>query len=82
MDLITCFPEPQEYDAILVMVVRFAKLAHMVSIVGTATALEIAQPFLKGWWRYHGLLRMIVSDRDPKFTNAFWMHFSRKVAKV
>jgi hypothetical protein len=20
-----------------------------------------------------------VSDRDPKFTNAFWMHFSRKV---
>jgi hypothetical protein len=34
------FPEPQGYDAILVMVVRFAKLAHMVPIVGTATAFE------------------------------------------
>jgi hypothetical protein len=22
---------------------------------------------------------MIVSDRDPKFTNAFWRHFARKV---
>jgi hypothetical protein len=23
---------------------------------------------------------VIVSDEDPKFTNAFWMHFARKVA--
>jgi hypothetical protein len=25
------------------------------------------------------LPRVIVLDQDPKFTNAFWMHFSRKV---
>jgi hypothetical protein len=25
------------------------------------------------------LPRVIVSDQDPKFTNAFWMHFARKV---
>ncbi len=42
MDLITSWPEPQGYDAILVMVVRFAKLAYMVPIVGTTTALETA----------------------------------------
>jgi hypothetical protein len=40
MDLITSLPEPQGYDAIVVMVVRFAELAHMVPIVGTATALK------------------------------------------
>jgi hypothetical protein len=40
MDFITSLPEPQGYDAILVMVMRFAKLAHMVLIVETATALE------------------------------------------
>jgi hypothetical protein len=40
MDLIRSWPKLQEYDAILVMVVRFAKLAHMVPIVETATALE------------------------------------------
>jgi hypothetical protein len=39
-NFITSLPEPQEYDAILVMVVRFSKLVHMVPIVGTATALE------------------------------------------
>ena len=42
MDLITSLPESQGYDAILLMVERFAKLAHMVPIVGTATALETA----------------------------------------
>jgi len=40
MDLMTSWPESQEYNALLVMVVRFAKLAHMVPIVETATALE------------------------------------------
>ena len=42
MDLITSLPESQEYNAILLVVERFAKLAHMVPIVGTATALETA----------------------------------------
>jgi hypothetical protein len=35
-------PESQGCNTILVMVVRFAKLAHVVPIVGTATALETA----------------------------------------
>jgi hypothetical protein len=42
MDFITSLPEPQGYDVILVMVERFVKLAHMVPIVETATALETA----------------------------------------
>jgi hypothetical protein len=27
------------------------------------------------------LPKVIVSDQDPKLTNVFWMHFSRKVGK-
>jgi hypothetical protein len=42
MDFITNLPESQGCDAILVMEVRFAKLTHVVPIVGTATALETA----------------------------------------
>ena len=42
MDFITSLPEPQGYDTIVMMVVRLAKLAPMVPIVGTATALETA----------------------------------------
>jgi ribosomal protein L21E len=79
MDFITSLPESQGYDAILVMVDRFSKLAHMVPTRGTATALETAKIFLDAWWKHHGLPRVIVSDRDPKFTSAFWRHFFRKV---
>ena len=42
MDLMTSLPDSHEYNAILLMVKRFAKLAHMVPIGGTATALETA----------------------------------------
>jgi len=73
MDFITSLLESQGYDVILVMVDWFAKLAHMVWIVEPVT------PFFKGWWRYHGLPNVIVSYRDPKFTNVFWRHFPRKV---
>jgi hypothetical protein len=40
MDFMTSLLEPQGYDTILVMVRRFAKLAHMVPIVEIVTALE------------------------------------------
>jgi hypothetical protein len=79
MDFFTSLQESKGYDAILVMVERFIKLAHMVPIVKTSTVLETAYPILKGWWKNHGLPKVIVLDRVPKFTNAFWMHFTRKV---
>ena len=79
MDFITSLPESQGHDAILVMVDRFSKLAHMVPTRGTVTAYETAKLFLDTWWKHHGLPRVIVSDRDPKFTSAFWRHFFRKV---
>jgi hypothetical protein len=41
-NLITSFSELQDYNAIMVMVKRFAKFAHMMRIVGTAAALETA----------------------------------------
>ena len=79
MDFITSLPESRGFDAILVMVDRFSKLAHMVPTKGCATALETAKLFLNAWWKHHGLPRVIVSDRDPKFTSAFWRHFFRRV---
>lgn len=79
MDFITCLPESQGYDAILVMVDCFSKLAHMVPTRRTPTTLETAKIFFNAWWKHHGLPKVIVSDRDPKFTSAFWRHFFRKV---
>lgn len=61
MDFITSLSERQMYDAILVMIERFAKLPHMVPIVGTTTPLQVAQCSLNGCWRHHMLLKVIVS---------------------
>ena len=70
---------PQGYDVIFVMVERFAKLAQCVPIVETATALETSYSILKGWWRHHGLPRVIGSNWRLKFTNAFYLYLSTKV---
>ena len=67
----TSLSESQEHDAILVMVDWFSTLTHVVPTVGTATALETTKLFIKVWWSYHMLPRVIVSDRDPKFTCSF-----------
>jgi transposase InsO family protein len=79
MYFITSLSESQDYDAKLVMVDRFSNLAHMVPTVGTATVVETAKFFLNAWWKHHRLPKVIVSDRDPKFTSIFWRHFVQKV---
>ncbi|KAL3688559.1 hypothetical protein R1sor_014868 [Riccia sorocarpa] len=79
MDFITKLPESSGHDAILVIVDRFSKLARFIPTLGTATAFTTAKTFLDGWWRFYGLPRSIVSDRDPKFTSAFWKHLYRKM---
>ena len=71
MEFITSLPESQGYNSILVMVDWYSKLAHMVPMVGTATALETAKVFLSAWCKHHWLPKLIVSDQDLKFTSAF-----------
>jgi hypothetical protein len=79
MDFITSLPESRGSDAIFVVVDRFSKLARMEPTKGTATAFETAVLFFNVWWRHHGLPKVIVSDRDPKFTSAFWRHLFRRM---
>jgi transposase InsO family protein len=79
MDFITSLPMSRGCDAIFVVVDHFSKLAHMEPTQGTAMALETARVFLNIWWKHHGLPRVIVSDRDPKFTSAFWRHLFCKM---
>jgi hypothetical protein len=35
--------------------------------------------FLQGVYRLHGLPRVLVSDRDPKFVSGFWQTLSRRL---
>ncbi|POM79365.1 Pol protein [Phytophthora palmivora] len=54
---------------ILVFVCRLSKMVHVRDKV---TGKQAAQLFLDSVFRYHGLPETIVSDRDPRFTGAFW----------
>lgn len=79
IDLITALPRTRgtRYDAILVIVDRFTKMAHYVPTVTSVTGDQLVELLLRHVVRLHGLPASIVSDRDPRFTGAAWRDFWR-----
>ncbi|KAE9301087.1 hypothetical protein PR003_g22613, partial [Phytophthora rubi] len=57
---------------VLVFVDRFSKMVHLAPVAAEVTADESAELFLDLVFRHHGLPESIGSDRDPRFTSAFW----------
>ncbi|KAE9054173.1 hypothetical protein PF010_g32652 [Phytophthora fragariae] len=47
-------------------------MVHLAPVAAEVTADESAELFLDLVFRHHGLPESIVSDRDPRFTSAFW----------
>jgi antitoxin component of RelBE/YafQ-DinJ toxin-antitoxin module len=48
-------------------------MAHFIPLKDTEKiTTDLVKIFLKEVWRFHGLPFNIVSDRDPRFTYAFW----------
>lgn len=73
MDYIFGLPrDAKGRTGVLVFVDRFSKMVHLAPVTAEVTAAESAQLFLDLVFRYHGLPESIVSDRDPRFTSAFW----------
>ena len=73
-DLITALPASGGYNAVLTFVDRLTKAVHFVPTTKDVTAKQLAQLFFANIFRVHGLPKVIVSDRDPKFTSKFWTH--------
>ncbi|KAE9336202.1 hypothetical protein PR003_g12624 [Phytophthora rubi] len=48
------------------------KMVHLAPVAAEVTADVSAELFLDLVFRHHGLPESIVSDRDPRFTSAFW----------
>jgi len=72
MDFITKLPSSRGMTQIWVIVDRFTKMAHFIPLPTNADTKLLAEVFLREIWRLHGLPQSIVSDRDPKFTAAYW----------
>ena len=79
MDFVTHLHKTKQgYDALLVMVDYLTKMLILWPTHSTATAVDTARIFVDSVVRSHGLPRVIISDRDTRFTSTFW----REVFKI
>ena len=70
LDFITGLPRNQNLnDSIMVVVDKLNKAAHFIPVKTTYKATNIADIFMKKIFRLHGILKVIISNRDPKFTS-------------
>ncbi|GMF60177.1 unnamed protein product [Phytophthora fragariaefolia] len=65
-------PDADGRNGVVDFVDRFTKMVHLTPLSDTVTAAETAAHFVDCVFRPHGLPESIVSDRDPRFTSAFW----------
>lgn len=73
MDLITDLPKTKSgYDAVVTFVDRLSKQVHFAPTTKTVDAPGLAKIFRHTVYKYHGMPRAIISDRDDRFLSQFW----------
>ena len=73
LDFITGLPRNQNLnDSIMVVVDKLSRETHFIPVRTTYKAANIANIFLRQFFQLHGIPKVILSDRDPKFTGNFW----------
>ena len=73
MDFVMGLPRTGRHnDAIFVLVDRLSKYVHLVPTTSTVSAEGAACLYIDDVFCHHGLSRTNVSDRDPRFTAAFF----------
>jgi len=73
MDLITDLPPTRDgFDAIMVFVDKLSKMVHLAKTFKTCSAIDAARLFIDNVCRLHGPPRVVISDRDPRFTSKFF----------
>ena len=72
LDFVTGFQESEGFNAIAVFVDRFSKMIIVAPCTKEITAPEVANLFIKYIYSRFGLPKIIISDRDVRFTANFW----------
>ncbi|KAJ1155054.1 hypothetical protein NDU88_007790 [Pleurodeles waltl] len=72
LDFITGLPVVQQHSVILVVVDSLTKYGHLIACKKLLTSSELATILLNRVVRYHGLPKVILSDRGSQFASNFW----------
>jgi hypothetical protein len=76
LNFIEGLPTSHGKDTIFVVVDHLSKSAHFISLTHPFTAKIVAEQFVEGVVKLHGLPKTIISDQDPIFISKFWQEFS------
>ena len=80
MDFIMGLPlTPRGYDAIYTFVDRLTRSVHLVPTQSSIDAKGSADLYIQNVFRLHGLSSSIVSDRDPRFSAAFFQEIMNRL---
>ena len=73
MDFITGLPATAAgHDAVLVFCDRLSKMVHFAACTTETDAPQSARLFRDRVFAVHGMPDAIISDRDLRYTSAFW----------
>jgi hypothetical protein len=72
MEFITGLPISKRKDNIFVLVYQLTKYVYFVGVTSKAKDSQILDGYVKIVYGLHRFSKVVVSDRDPKFTNNFW----------
>lgn len=77
MDFVGPFPKSRGCDYLWVVICRLTSYVHLVPTTTRVKASDLAWLYVKEIVCLHGVAESIVSDRDAKFTSAFWKELQR-----
>ena len=72
LDFVTGLPKNQKHNnSIMVVVDKLSKATHFIIVKTTYTTANIVDIFMKEIFCLHGIPKVIISNKDPKFSDNF-----------